>query len=284
MSELAIPEDESNIPHDMRPDLSIYGLEELDRGIVEDSYDNRKILRSVPLPWITVWDSNGQPSGNIMAISPEMEANRSATILEDRKALLVDPRNPASDYLSGLDLLLVDEVSALVPSWIIGATQTYRKLEADPELLAKRNIISPPTRCKAIKSNRERCLLWSSGRKNDEGLCRVHLGSLLNRTGSSVERARVRIAQAAGPAVDVIEDLMNNAISEPVRLKAAETLLDRAGVRGGIEIDQTVTIDVRPAAAILQERLARLALGAARPEEPEIVDAEVVDDGTGSGS
>jgi len=76
-----------------------------------------------------------------------------------------------------------------------------------------------------------------------------------------------------------------------VKLKAATEILDRAGVRGGIEIDSTVNVDVRPAASIISERLNRLASGAieaaaqlastgVRVEtEPDIIDAEVVNDG-----
>jgi hypothetical protein len=55
---------------------------------------------------------------------------------------------------------------------------------------------------------------------------------------------------------------METAESEPVKLKAATEILDRAGVRGGIEIDTSVNIDVRPAAQVIAERLDRLAQGA----------------------
>jgi hypothetical protein len=89
----------------------------------------------------------------------------------------------------------------------------------------------------------------------------------------------------------MLEDLMENAESEPVKLKAATEILDRAGVRGGIEIDSTVNIDVRPAASIISERLNRLASGAieaagklaaagVRVEtEEDMIEAEVVEDG-----
>jgi hypothetical protein len=91
----------------------------------------------------------------------------------------------------------------------------------------------------------------------------------------------------------MLEDLMENAESEPVKLKAATEILDRAGVRGGIEIDSTVNVDVRPAASVIAERLERLAQGAistaARLAEAglhvepdkEIIDAEVVPDSDG---
>jgi hypothetical protein len=94
--------------------------------------------------------------------------------------------------------------------------------------------------------------------------------------------------QAAPYAVDKLEELMEYAESEPVQLKAATEILDRAGVRGGIEIDSNVNIDVRPAAEVINERLERLAKGAIQAAAMlsqsgvDIVDAEVVEDGSKS--
>lgn len=93
-------------------------------------------------------------------------------------------------------------------------------------------------------------------------MCRIHLRSVKHKTSDDIERARNKLVQAAPYAVDMLEDLMENAESEPVKLKAATEILDRAGVRGGIEIDSTVNLDVRPAANIIAERLNRLAAGA----------------------
>jgi len=108
-----------------------------------------------------------------------------------------------------------------------------------------------------------RCMLWSSGRIKDDGLCRIHLRSVKRRPGDDIERARAKLTQAAPYAVDVLEDLMQNAVSEPVKLKASTEILDRAGVRGGVEFDANVkVIDDRPAAQIIAERLNRLAGGA----------------------
>jgi hypothetical protein len=56
--------------------------------------------------------------------------------------------------------------------------------------------------------------------------------------------------------------MMETAESEPVKLKAATEILDRAGVRGGIELDASVTLDARPAASVIAERLMRLAVNA----------------------
>jgi hypothetical protein len=88
--------------------------------------------------------------------------------------------------------------------------------------------------------------------------------------------------QAAPFAVDKLEELMEFAESEPVKLKAATEILDRAGVRGGVEIDTNVNIDVRPAAQIIAERLERLSSGALSEamrlanSGVQAIDAEVV--------
>jgi hypothetical protein len=60
--------------------------------------------------------------------------------------------------------------------------------------------------------------------------------------------------------------------------------LDRAGVRGGVEIDTNVNVDVRPAAQIIAERLERLSSGALSEalrlaqNGVDVVDAEIVVD------
>jgi hypothetical protein len=77
---------------------------------------------------------------------------------------------------------------------------------------------------------------------------------------------------------------MMTAESEPVALKAATEILDRAGVRGGVEIETTLNIDLRPAADVIQERLARLTSGALSEslrlanQGTDIIDAEVVEE------
>lgn len=58
---------------------------------------------------------------------------------------------------------------------------------------------------------------------------------------------------------------MQSAASEPVRLKASTEILDRAGVRGGIEFDARLEVtDGRPPAQVVAERLQRLADGAVK--------------------
>ena len=251
-------------PINLRPELSAYGIIEVERGVCEDTFENRKLLRNGKMGWDTVYSSNGVPTGLIQARSMEMAKERRMLSLSEKKPIMVDPDSINSDYLTGLDLLAESATDYLVPPWVIGATRMWVKEQDEPVASQKRQPTALPSRCRTIKDDSIRCMLWSSGRPKDDGLCRVHLRSVKKRPGEDIERARQKLTQAAPYAVDMLEDMMENAISEPVKLKAATEILDRAGVRGGIEFDASVKVtDDRPAAVIIQERLARLAMGAA---------------------
>ena len=251
-------------PINLRPELSAYGIIEVERGVCEDTFENRKLLRNGKMGWDTVYSSNGVPTGLIQARSMEMAKERRMLSLSEKKPIMVDPESINSDYLTGLDLLAESATDYLVPPWVIGATRMWVKEQDEPVASQKRQPTALPGRCRTIKDDGIRCMLWSSGRPKDDGLCRVHLRSVKKRPGEDIERARQKLTQAAPYAVDMLEDMMENAVSEPVKLKAATEILDRAGVRGGIEFDASVKVtDDRPAAVIIQERLARLATGAA---------------------
>jgi hypothetical protein len=279
-------------PLDLRPDLTLIGLEEVDKGVCEDTFENRAILRRAKLNWDPVYSTNGIPTGLIRARSQQSTIERRILSLAEKKPIMVDPDNRNSDYLTGLDLVAEEKTDYLVPPWVIGATRLWLKeQEEGGPRSEKRKPLALPHRCRQIKDDTIRCMLWSSGRPNDDGLCRIHLRSTKHKTSDDIERARTKLQQAAPYAVDMLEDLMENAESEPVKLKAATEILDRAGVRGGIEIDTSVNIDLRPAASIISERLNRLASGAieaagklaaagVRVEtEEDMIEAEVVEDG-----
>jgi len=250
--------------HGIRPVLSALGIEEVERGVCQDTYENRRALRAARLTWIPVYAVNGAPTGLIMARSEEMEKGRRLLSLAEKKPILVDPDRPNSDYLTGLDLVAETATDYLVPPWVVGATRAYLKeQEAGGPSSPRRQPLSLPHRCRHVKEDGIRCLLWSSGRPKDDGLCRVHLSSVKRQPGEDVARARAKLTQAAPYAVDVLEDLMTNATSEPVKLKASTEILDRAGVRGGIELDANVNVsDTRAPADVVAERLARLARAA----------------------
>lgn len=267
----------------MRPDLSEFGLVEHDRGIVEDTYENRSILRAHSFQWVPVYTENGHPTGLIEARSLEQMKERRLMSLSSKRALLSDPLQNNSDYLTGLDLIVDSEACKLVPPWVLGATRAYIKEQEDGgPPTAKRAPKALPARCRAYTSEGIRCMLWSSGRIKDDGLCRLHLGAN-KKTGADIERARKKLMQSAPYAVDKLEELMENAVSEPVKLKAATEILDRAGIRAGMEIDLGVELkDARTPAEIIAERLERLKAGASiiqgelAAADTSIQDAEVV--------
>lgn len=272
-------------PIDLRPDLSELGIIEHERGICEDNYENRAILRRAHLNWDPVYDATGSATGLITARSQESMRERRVLSLAEKRPLLADPKNNNSDYLTGVDLLVDDEALKIVPPWVVGATRKWIAEQTETTASDKRQPAALPVRCRIVKSDGLRCMLWASGRVKDDGLCRAHL-KVQRKPGEDVERARRKLIQAAPYAVDVLEDMMEHAESEPVKLKAATEILDRAGVRGGAELLVDVEVnDARPAHVIVAERLQRLAAGAvgvaaALESTNQIIDAEVVEDST----
>jgi hypothetical protein len=276
-------------PASILADLSAIGIEEVDRGICEDSFENRAILRRSKLVWEPVYSSSGGSTGLLKVRSAESTRERRIQSLAEKRPVLVNPSDNNSDYLTGLDLIAEEASDYLVPPWVIGATRKWLKeQEAGGPPTAKRQPVPLPHRCRTVKFDGIRCMLWGSGRPQDDGLCRVHLRTLKSKTSDDIERAREKLMQAAPYAVDKLEELMEFAESEPVKLKAATEILDRAGVRGGVEIDTNVNIDVRPAASIIAERLERLAMGAATTAAllqdigTDVQDAEIVVEETAS--
>ncbi len=248
-----------DVPYDRRPNLEELGIIEIERGICEDTFDNRAILRRSMLKWSPVFDDQtGAATNLIIARSIEQDKERALISINNKRQLLSDPGNVNSDFLTGLDLLLYDDAQKIVPPWVLGATRNWLKEqeEGGPKS-AKRAPLGLPGRCRLTKTDGTRCQLWNSGRIKDDGLCRIHLGST-RRTANNVEIARQKISQASSYAVDVLEELMETAVSEPVKLKAATEILDRAGVRGGMELNVDIKTTDRSPAEILAERLARL--------------------------
>lgn len=192
--------------------------------------------------------------------------------------LLADPSSNNSEYITGMDLLVDESACRVAPYWVVNATRAYLKeQENGGPSSPNRAPLALPKRCEAKTQDGTRCMLWSSGRIKDQGLCKMHLKNA-RRPADDVERARKRLMQTAPYAVDKLEELMDNAVAEQVRLKAATEILDRAGVRAGMDIDFGVELkDSRSPAQIIAERLARLKSGA-QIIAGDIVDAEIESD------
>lgn len=141
----------------------------------------------------------------------------------------------------------------------------------------------PSVRCTAIKKDGERCGAWSL---NSSTVCLKHGGHLPNvrkAAEARKEAARLKLIDAAEDAADVLEYLMNYGTQEQIRLKAATEILDRTGVKGGIDLNVTHEIGQSPA-LILAEKLAGMAKSIeadtdkefTSSTESDIIDVEVV--------
>lgn len=103
----------------------------------------------------------------------------------------------------------------------------------------------------------QQCRRWSL---RGTTVCIKHGGALpgvREHSEAVVESARLRLIGATDYAVDWLLDLAENSTSDAVRLKATTEVMDRAGVKGGIEVDVNVTTNHDPG-DMLRERLATL--------------------------
>ena len=117
-----------DVPYDRRPNLEELGIVEVERGICQDTFENRSMLRRAMLKWSPVFDDQtGAATNLIIARSIEQDKERALISINNKRQLLSDPGNVSSDFLSGLDLLLDDEALKIAPPWVVGATRNWLK-------------------------------------------------------------------------------------------------------------------------------------------------------------
>lgn len=148
----------------------------------------------------------------------------------------------------------------------------------------------PVVRCTQIKKDGERCKRWSIRgyhkcvRHAGPG-ARMPDGNVNKYAAAVIEAARLRLVEDTDMALDVIHDLAQPGSGEAIRLKAAESILDRAGIRGGIELDVNVEHTLDSPVDEIKRRIAELKRGSAavekmKHEAEEIVDAEIIEEDT----
>lgn len=144
----------------------------------------------------------------------------------------------------------------------------------------------PTMRCYKIKKDGTQCLrrgIRGSGFNGTNAVCHIHGGqlpSVKEYAKSVTEAARLQIFAGAPDAVQTIMNIMTNpGTQDQIKLKAATELLDRAGVRGGMEIEVEVK-DVREKPSdILRKKLESMRdKDADKAEEEDIIDAEPLED------
>lgn len=271
-------------PRDPPIPLDDLDVEQVDTGIVVSTAESRAILRGAGWKWKNYEgplpecyrdeDGNELPSDMVPLLAEVRPLNIDFMAKWERKRrLLVDPDNPNSDYLTAEQLVLTTTgdraLSMEVPFWVKAQTSkcirdhiTAGKLDQlynDHHGTGVTKHV--PVRCQYIRTDGQRCWNWSANTVRGLPHCKMHSGWMPNATSvnRTVTNSKIQLAQSSINAVERLEHLMTEASSEPVQLKAATEILDRAGVRGGIEIDANVTIDQVDPAALVRERLERLA-------------------------
>lgn len=147
----------------------------------------------------------------------------------------------------------------------------------------------PSIQCTATKRDGNRCGAWSYAGST---VCLRHGATLPNVRKAAEQRkemARLQLIDASGDAVDKLEWLMKFSSQENIQLAAAKDILDRIGLKGGIEVAVTHEHKLSPI-DVINERLDNIASNIleepdaeetsadsfTEDSEPDIINVEVV--------
>lgn len=268
-----------------QPKLATWGIDEIEANTCEDNALNRRILNGNKIPFRVF-----EPGIIEVLFENYDELNAHHESVYDRKKIiLVNPKNPWSDYLPFDDLPL--DFLETAPAWIVRHLNKYN--DAVEEGVKPDKLPILPKRCKRKRADGSRCWNWSWPAASAEGFCKGHsrFGSfnVMDQMNRLNDAAKVRLGQMSPEAVAVLEDLMMNSDVPHVRLKAATEVLDRIGIRGGTELTVSgqITHEVEDPAAVVRGRLSQLAERAEAaqipnsqgntPRELPVVQGEVVE-------
>jgi hypothetical protein len=274
--------------------LEEMGIQELEPGMVEDTFENRDLLRRNDWRWTRDRDEDGIESGLLAVHSPSDQTERALKRYGERADLLTIPGNPWSEYRSPAEIVLDlagDEVSPSqvgLPNWVAQTGWLWVKLDRADVPIEERKAL--PSRCTHQKYDGSRCWGWGVPDiiTGDPVVCKGHMptvGKRIERTDQEIKlNLKRRLLVASPMAIDVLEELATESVSDAVRLGAARDILDRAGVRGGTELEVSGEVQVVDAAAQVSARLDRLATRALEnaaerleaAENAEISDAVIV--------
>jgi len=131
----------------------------------------------------------------------------------------------------------------------------------------------PVMRCTGTSSTTgERCRKWSL---RGTTVCKNHgaqFPSVQEHANAVVESARMRLFGMADDAVEVMYDLIQEGKSDQIRLKAAENILNRAGIKDAIDINVEVSHNENPSDSILKQLQIMRERQEAAKKESELID------------
>jgi len=245
-------------------ELESLGFDEVEPGVVEDTPDNRTRIYKLDGQWQfdRVLDEFGQPTGFIRPVSGEVMKERRLYAKKIYRDLLVDPDNIWSDYVGPDDW----PMDAYAPWWVEDRLRRWRRQDAEGVPVGERRPF--PIRCTWIRKDETRCWMWV-GSPDKTDVCQAHLRS------KSRDESRIRLAlkgkllDMSWDMVDGLERLSLQGDTDTVKLKAMTEVLDRAGVRGGVELDHKVELDVDETAGQIADKLNQLAQRTIKKRELE---------------
>lgn len=142
----------------------------------------------------------------------------------------------------------------------------------------------PALRCTYVRPDETRCKNFGvrgTGFNGTPSMCFIHGGSLppvKKKAEATLLAAKMRLVENTGLALDTLIGLTDAGVADAIRLKASTEILDRAGVKGGMEIDLNVSTAIKPS-EIIQEKLRTISETAkAKKELLAGTDAEIVDE------
>jgi hypothetical protein len=261
-------------------ELERYGFEEPERGRVEDTPENRRHVRMMGASWAfeVEVDEEMRPTGLLRVFTAEQVTARREDVWDRRKNLLVDPENPWSDYLSPADFPLEPDA----PHWVLTRAQYWKKLARDGVPESEREPL--PLRCETIRDDETRCWNWATHPVRLPR-CRYHAG-WESTDGAARIYARQRILELSPDVVNQLEFLAYNGDTDTVKLRATTEILDRAGIRGGSELDVRTEVEVHVTAEQVTAKLDQLKERTVKRQELEsraTVAGEVVPNESGPG-
>lgn len=137
------------------------------------------------------------------------------------------------------------------------SAEGYENVPADWKPTSARPV--PALRCTHERDDGSRCKNFGvrgTGFNGTPSMCFIHGGSLPSvkaKAEATVLSARMRLIQSIPMALDTLLDLAENANAEAIKLKAAESVLDRTGLKQALEIQVEVTNTASPSEDILKK-------------------------------
>lgn len=104
----------------------------------------------------------------------------------------------------------------------------------------------PALRCTFVRPDDTRCKNFGvrgTGFNGTPAMCFIHGGSLPNvkkKAEATLMAARMRLVQHVPTALEGLIDLSENASADAIKLKALTEILDRAGIKGGFDVNVEV--------------------------------------------